>query len=292
MKKNRLKSSNIILFSAVIWLCCTVTVQATASGLAAIIGEWRIVSLKQDPWRTKKILTPADDPTVVGRKMVITAQQISANIGSGEVCRLKSLQELSSLTLDSFLQKHSGRSVNTPKPKAEDFALKAQTITPILVSCQPGDYLPFGNSLIHLADDTLLTSWYDSTYLLMQRITADENIQPTFDCAQAASPTEQAICSDKELASLDKSIQIAQEYAIDSISDFINIDLQSNDKLAASVKAQQAQWRAALNRNQQQWLKQRNQCQADRDCLQQVMSNRIAYLVYSFKDTINPTETN
>ncbi|MDR8729698.1 lysozyme inhibitor LprI family protein [Burkholderia pseudomultivorans] len=76
-----------------------------------------------------------------------------------------------------------------------------------------------------------------------------------FDCAKAASPTEKAICADAALSRLDGELATAWKAALAKGGDT-----------------------GALKASQLKWLKQRDRCGADRDCLGDRYRERLASL--------------
>ncbi|MBU4611383.1 DUF1311 domain-containing protein [Achromobacter sp. GG226] len=80
----------------------------------------------------------------------------------------------------------------------------------------------------------------------------------SFDCARAATPTEQAICERPALAEQDRAL--AEVYA----------------RRLGLAKAGNAQTVDALRASQRAWLKTRDRCGRDADCLQASYTQRIA----------------
>ena len=83
-------------------------------------------------------------------------------------------------------------------------------------------------------------------------------VTPSFNCAKATLPAEQVICRSGDLALYDR-----------------NLAYVYRKSLAAAAGAA----RADLQRGQQAWLRQRNACGADTDCLLSEYDGRITYLL-------------
>ena len=75
--------------------------------------------------------------------------------------------------------------------------------------------------------------------------------QPSFDCRKASTATEKAICADPRLARLDRAIAVAFRQ--------LKAELQADD---------------TLPNEQEEFLKQRDQCAADAACLMRALDNR------------------
>ncbi|WP_158238520.1 peptidoglycan-binding protein [Pollutimonas subterranea] len=81
--------------------------------------------------------------------------------------------------------------------------------------------------------------------------------QPSFDCARASTSTELAICNNAALSGLDSLLSTLY------------------NGLLAGAKPALAQ---QINADQKGWIRQRNQCAGDSDCIQMAYSNRLAAL--------------
>jgi uncharacterized protein len=87
---------------------------------------------------------------------------------------------------------------------------------------------------------------------------------PSFDCAAASAPAEFAICSDAALADLDN--QLARQFSA---------------RLAATPAASTR----AFRMEQLHWLRDRNACGSDRDCLARSYQARLQQLAQASVDT-------
>jgi len=97
--------------------------------------------------------------------------------------------------------------------------------------------------------------------------TAFAQQKPSFDCNKAATPTEKAICSNANLAELDN--KLAKIYS-ETLSKAKNSDEKKN-----------------MQEKQKEWLKKRNSCSSDIQCLKKSYESRILVPVgYSLFDEL------
>ncbi|SFU08697.1 Protein of unknown function [Kosakonia arachidis] len=238
----------------------------------SIIGQWRVVSGETDNYATTYFNTKIDDPRYVGRVVRFDNDVVSGEAAMNIDCQQPAYLQQSPMTLNEVIVKTSGERRFPPIiPVAEDFGLNGlgkQKITPIVLQCQQGHLGPDGESIGNwvalLSADKLLMYWNDNSYFVLKRVTAEEKITPTFSCNAKLSDTEQVICSDNELAAWDRSV-----------NDAYTIQLQQQQDIDPADKAALAGMKAA----QRDWLKKRNQCQADAACLTKSMRDRTFELV-------------
>jgi len=102
-------------------------------------------------------------------------------------------------------------------------------------------------------DETLLAALRAATVSVEPPVASG----PSFDCAQAGTSTERAICASDSLAALDRQIA---------------------DSFLRAREAATAAEQDGLRQQQRLWLAQRNGCGADADCLRSSMTTRLAEL--------------
>jgi|GEM_PF-842154 len=85
------------------------------------------------------------------------------------------------------------------------------------------------------------------------------SLKPSFNCAKATTKTENSICSNSELSHADR--QISELYS----------------QLRRSLSKSDAKW---LQKEQRAWLKRRNTCYDDVNCLLQAYEDRITELAH------------
>jgi len=242
------------------------------SGVNEISGQWRVISVRLDTLATTNAATTEDDPHYVGRKVSFDNDGIHSNIDSTATCSNAHYAEQRTLSLDKLLQQSSGKRYSEPRdPKAEDFGLTEKDVTPVLIDCRAGKFGPqsetTGNWVALIKSNTLITNWYDNSYLIMQRIGMNEKIQPSFHCEGTLNQTERTICADNELASWDNSVNEAYKTL-----------LMQQQKIMPDDKATLTKIKAT----QMNWLKKRNGCKSDTDCIEKVMKDRVDAITQQF----------
>jgi len=101
--------------------------------------------------------------------------------------------------------------------------------------------------------------------LLAHRMPSAEAAHPSFACAGSLSATERVICSDDDLAVLDRAVAAAYRNKFDGLP------VESADALDEIVKS--------LVITQKAWLARRDRCGTDRRCLYNVYVTRKAALL-------------
>ena len=86
---------------------------------------------------------------------------------------------------------------------------------------------------------------------------------PSFDCGKARSPSERTICSDSELAQLDRSLGRLHARARNAAPD------------AAAFRRQ----------NDQEWRRREQSCRGDRECLLDWYAHRRGQLLDDIEET-------
>ncbi|GGD20127.1 hypothetical protein GCM10011513_17020 [Franconibacter daqui] len=238
---------------------------ALTSNVNQFDGQWRVVSVRIDAFATTHTAITVDDPHYVGRKMVLNKDVISGNLDETVNCSAVHYEAQGKTALDNLLQQTSGKRYSEPLlPKAKDFGLDAQTVTPVSVTCQSGKFGPdgehIGNWIALLSSDTLITNWYDNSYLIMKRIKPTDTFSPSFPCDANLNQTEKTICDNDELAAWDKSVDKAFKTAL-----WQQQAIMPDDKAALrKIKSEQTAW-----------LKKRNQCQNNTGCIARAMKDRV-----------------
>lgn len=242
------------------------------SGVNEISGQWRVISVRLDTLATTTAATTEDDPHYVGRKVSFDNGGIHSNIDSTVTCSNAHYAEQRTLSLDKLIQQSSGKRYAEPRdPKAKDFGLSEKDVTPVLIDCGAGKFGPQGETISNwaalLESNLLITNWYDNSYLIMQRIGTNEKIQPSFHCEGTLNQTERTICADNELASWDNSVNQAYKTLVMQQQKIMPDDKATLNKIKAT---------------QMNWLKKRNQCKADTDCIEKAMKDRVDTITQQF----------
>jgi uncharacterized protein len=107
----------------------------------------------------------------------------------------------------------------------------------------------------------LICSWllaiYALTYIPLSCAT-NSQVSPSFNCHHAKTVTEKTICADEQLAADDKKVVSAWYLLMEN-------SLDAGDRVGLKK----------MKDSQKVWLQQREQCLADKVCLQQRMRERL-----------------
>ncbi|KVM63964.1 hypothetical protein WJ59_19500 [Burkholderia gladioli] len=113
---------------------------------------------------------------------------------------------------------------------------------------------------IALADDQkMYLRWRDEVMLVLMKIPSNAPIQASFPCLKASTSTEHAICGSYQLAAFDQSIAESYRRAVNQA------------KASGSPMA-------SLIQDQRLWVKDRDACGANVECLLGSMRRRLAAL--------------
>lgn len=96
----------------------------------------------------------------------------------------------------------------------------------------------------------------------------------SFDCTKAKSDVEKAICQDDELSKLDEALDSAYKEAL--------INGTYYDQYTPDIKK--------IKQAQREWVKERNTCDGDIDCLIEKYNSRLYRLIYDYTFEKPPTE--
>ena len=241
---------------------------------ANFIGDWKVIHVRTDSFTSIKVGTYADDPRYVGRKINISDSKISGFLDVDFQCKYTAENAVAE-SFDSLLLKTTGERYSDPKiPGTKDFGFNFsgdENVTPVFIKCNEGTFGPKGykvpNWVTLLNNGQLVTNWIDGSFLVLQRISANEKVSPGFNCKKSSGPTEIAICNNSDLSSWDNSVKTAYEMAIGSLS-----KTDSNSK--SSI--------AKLKSEQLSWIKERNNCDSNVSCIKKSMQDRVDVLEAAF----------
>ncbi|ADP10154.1 hypothetical protein EJP617_04730 [Erwinia sp. Ejp617] len=235
-------------------------------------GDWEVKNVYVSTNISRRPDLIPEDPNLVGRTVNFKDSLIKGG-GVIQGCQFPTFTKKSPLLLDSLVALTAGEEPNDKAAKEYDLPLAGNTkVTPYLISCKSGFLGPrgqeIGNWLIKYDDDKILTNWFNQTYLLLEKLPAKVTPTPSFDCKKATSKTEKAICSDYELSSWDRSVTLAY-----SISE------QYIKGIGINVKKELE----ALKLSQRNWLKGRDSCGDNTQCISDKMQSRVSVLVEAVK---------
>ena len=230
---------------------------------AAIAGTWDVETVAVDAEDQQHWEVKPDDPTLMGRTLVIETAGTQFDDGKEVGCKPLSLYRWSTtwgfLVAKGFPRPPMGGRSRSPTPG--DFGLKMAKSQKVaaysLCSASTGRksaHFP-GDAWVAVESPDRLALHYDNqVLLLLRRRAADAKPSPSFDCGKATSPTERAICTSFDLASWDRSVALAFRRALEG-----------------KPPARQE----LLKRAQHEWLRTRDACGAKTECLDERLWRRV-----------------
>ncbi|WP_293369887.1 lysozyme inhibitor LprI family protein [Nevskia sp.] len=230
------------------------------------LGDWQVSSVHIDGETSRRLGYQQDDPRLVGRRVRVTATEITFGTPEHDRCREPRVRRE---TLEAGVLIAS----NLPGSKARtpaDFGLPfpdSARLNVVWVSCSAGSAGPEGDPAAAASDwwfqsgAQLYLRGYDGTILALSSVPEGTRAQPSFDCAKARSPTEQALCGSAELAAYDRSIATAFASRLQFLAEI-------EDRAGAET----------LRIAQRAWLTARDACGTRSDCLTREMEARLEAL--------------
>jgi uncharacterized protein YecT (DUF1311 family) len=206
-----------------------------------------------------------NDPQLLWRELVIQAQRIDFN-GADLSCEqarwIPRATNWGYLFSNGFRRAPVGGRSAIPSPA--DFELKVTKKDPATAysicprnDLRPGTGgFPMDTWVVLQAPDTLALHLTPQVLLILARRPAGATPHASFACSKATTPTEKKICSDYALAAWDRSVAAAWRAAVDG-----------------SPEQEQR-----LRQEQKEWLRKRDACGANADCLRSEMAGRVSTL--------------
>lgn len=242
--------------------CCVAGCAAAATPPSQLQGTWEVVQVAVDHSDQPHWAWFPDDPRLLGRMLQIGATGIALDDDS-RACTQPTLSDLAPGKLQDFIGQRFPRPARFDTPTAptlHDFGLDLPDapVAPVQIHCTP-DTSPWNGAwLVPLPAGRLLTNYDNGGYVLvLQRREPGAPIRASFACSKARSTVEQAICASPTLAGYDRSVAAAYRRALDVARD-----------AAAAVKQAQIKW-----------LRSRDACGANAECLGQAMRERVEQLM-------------
>lgn len=246
-------------------LLCAWCVAGCASAAAPpsqLQGTWEVVQVAVDHSDQPHWAWFPDDPRLLGRMLQIDAAGIALDDDS-RACTQPVLSDLAPGKLQDFIGQHFPRPARFDTPTAptlHDFNLDLPDapVAPVQIHCTP-DASPWNGAwVVPLPAGRLLTNYDNGGYVLvLQRREPATPIRASFACSKAHSAVEQAICASPTLAGYDRSVAAAYRRAL---------GLAGDDA-------------SAVKQTQLEWLKSRNACGSNAECLGQAMRERVEQLM-------------
>ncbi|MGB3271253.1 MAG: lysozyme inhibitor LprI family protein [Rhodanobacter sp.] len=246
-----------------LWLlagCGAGNVQAARSP-ADLAGIWTVTRVAVDQEDQPHWLYFPDDPRLLGRQVSIGDAEVSIDNAS-RPCEQPSFTTLARTDLQAFIGQRflrPSREGVPSHPTLADFGLAASkgAVVPLQLGCTNPASEWNGAWVVALAPNRLMTNYDNSGYVLVLERDAGHAATPSFACAKASGPAERAICHSATLAGYDRSVAAAWRRAL---------SLAGGDS-------------AELRQAQKDWLKTRNDCGSDVDCLGKSMRERVDALM-------------
>jgi uncharacterized protein YecT (DUF1311 family) len=244
---------------------------ATPASIDPLAGAWQVKHVGIDDWISSHISVSPDDPLIVGRRVIITADKISAPMSQFPTCLHPELDAGAALSLDKLIELTSGERETEPLlPIAKDFDLSlrgTQKVTPLTLKCKTGSFAEDGEKIkawmIMTDENTLIMPGNMNVYLTLKRLPTDIKPAPSFNCSKAAKPAERAICNSFDLAAWDVSVNDAFRTVVSQAT-----EVNPNDHQTIST----------IKKQQNAWIAQRNKCGNDSQCLYKSMISRVETL--------------
>lgn len=225
-------------------------------------GTWEVVQVAVDQRDQPHWAWFPDDPRLLGRRLEIGAAGIALDDDS-RACPQPALSDLAPGKLQDFIGQRLPRPARPDTPTAptlHDFGLDLAdaAVAPVQIHCTPDSSPWNGAWLVPLPAGRLLTNYDNGGYvLLLQRREPGAAIHASFACDKAHSAVERSICASPTLAGYDRSVAAAYRRAL---------GLAGDD--AGAVKQAQVEW-----------LRSRDACGADAECLGKTMRERVEQLM-------------
>jgi len=241
------------------------SVSVLADDQSDLMGKWQVIEASVNNESQRTLNYQYNDDRLVGRELTITPQSILSNLPGGSRCQSPSFKQ-QALTLDSWVRKTIGEAESASVKSYNLDSPASGNVTVFSVNCQRGSFsgeVEADNVLIAFSTHKIWLNWSDGTILTLAPAEANTLPQPSFSCAKASNETENAICSDGELAAYDVSVDRAYNFW---------------RKQAGTVGNSLIQHR--LIKTQKAWLHERNSCGEDKTCLKTQMQRRLESLAH------------
>ncbi|WP_174992889.1 lysozyme inhibitor LprI family protein [Burkholderia arboris] len=248
-----------------------------------LIGKWEVVEIHVNKNFGGRVNYGWDDPRLKWRLFNFSSIEISNNTPEDETNCVTPEISPEDVNFDDFLRVYlGGYGKSSSRSPTKDYELGVAGNTNVQVmhvlcgqkhwngllgGIYDNDRDNNGSWLLMMSKQRVLLSWYDETILVLSKIASGAKPSPSFACSKATLPTEWAICGSFELAGFDKSVDSAYRVALR--------DAQQSSESIVDIQ-----------RQQRAWLKERNRCGSNSNCIQAAMKKqldgyRAAYLMES-----------
>jgi uncharacterized protein len=237
-----------------------------------LLGLWRITGVLSDAGSWYRHKFQPDDPRLMGGILFISPQRMIAKAG-GEMPSCKNpTVTVQNIAAGQLLRDTMNEHPEPPAhPTTRDFGLPFDQNEQLSVmwikdfGCW--DELDFnGTWMFDMPDRRLAMLWRNSAIILLSRAPADIPPPASFDCTKARTPVEKTICGSVELSLLDSNVAAWYKGTPGSLS---SRAWGEQDKRYLDAVTQ-------YKSEQKAWLKQRDACGGDPECLKKSIDARIA----------------
>jgi uncharacterized protein YecT (DUF1311 family) len=245
-------------------LAGTARAEMNASPPVALSGIWEVEQVAVDRADQMHWEVGPDDPRLLGQELIISRAEVRFGADEGG-CESSAWQPLITTWETLFrkgLRRPPGGGRST-RPSPDDFELVVAKRTPVTayLLCRTNSratdaWLHEKWVAVH-GSDVLIMHYSNQVLLVLKRRAPDAKPSASFPCAKAVTPTEKTICSSFNLAARDRSVAAAYHQALER---------NRNDQLG-------------LRTQQTEWLGKRDGCGSNADCLDELLSQQVWYLV-------------
>lgn len=237
-----------------------------------IIGAWQVLEVHVDTRATRTLSYRPNDYRLTGRVFVLGWDKVSSNTPEALLCT-NPVARTDNMTFKNLMATSmAGRGTSPENPTPKDYALTIgdnKSISIITLTCQEGLWANGlgreggieGAWIVALSAKKLAVRWYDETVLILEKLSENAAPKASFDCKNASTDVEKAICASEPLAAFDLSV--TQSYL-------------------SAVKRYKALHQSTdvhrLYTQQKAWLVERNSCGAHIKCLQDAMASHLEAL--------------
>jgi uncharacterized protein YecT (DUF1311 family) len=237
------------LAAFIVWFAVVAGVSAKPTAPAAAAGTWDVVRVAVDREDAVHWGMRPDDPRLLGRTLVVNGDRVHFAHGKKLGCR-QSVWSPKKTTWGFLIAKGFAASPTADRrglPTPTSFELKVKKADGAIAYplCPSADArFPKGH-WVAAQGDKLVLRYDGQVMLILKKRPLDAKPSPSFDCTKATTATQKTICGDFDLAGLDRSVAKAYQDALQS---------QGDDG-------------AGLRKSQTDWLKERDACASNADCI-------------------------
>lgn len=229
----------------------------------ALAGRWEVERVATDAQDTLHQYYKPGDPQLIGRSFHIRPDRVFFDFGRDFDCKVTRWRSRKTnwgiLLSRGFWRPPMGGRPARPNVHDFDLNVKAREGAIAYPLCPTGRSGPWGAFprsywAVPLPDGKLVVRADPQYLLVLKRVPVDTKPEAkTFSCGKPANVTERTICGELDLAAWDRSLALALDQY-----------LQERPEKEAQAQKEQADY-----------LRERNACGSDAACIQRVQSSRV-----------------